>query len=66
MEDDEPEPVGNQIVLHEDKKYYASAMEVCIIFHFFSDSVFSDAIFCSNRCTVRMWRLLCKRRMLNL
>ncbi|GMS89256.1 hypothetical protein PENTCL1PPCAC_11431 [Pristionchus entomophagus] len=28
MEDDEPEPVGNQIVLHEDKKYYASAMEV--------------------------------------
>lgn len=33
MNEDADQIPSNQIVLHEDKKYYATAMEVCFLQH---------------------------------
>ena len=45
MEDDEGEEIPqNQIVLHEDKKYYASAVEVAFSFFFLELFSFSSGV----------------------
>lgn len=58
MDDDAEEVPQNQIVLHEDKKYYSTALEVCFI------NLFVNLLFFS-RYTEKESRLWSKKKMPN-